>query len=84
MFLDLSSRVDLFAGEAGVAGLAFDPDYRSNGWFYVVYTPPGRKIRLSRFSVSAVDGAVVSNPSAKNTTVLSGFVFAIRSASSGE
>lgn len=53
VFLDLSSKVDLFAGEAGVAGLAFDPDYRGNGWFYVVYTPPGRKIRLSRFSVSA-------------------------------
>ena len=39
---------------------------------------------LARFSVSAVDGAVVSKPIAKNTTSLSGFSFAIRSASSGE
>ena len=39
---------------------------------------------LARLSVSAVDGAVVSKPIAKNTTVRSGFFFAIRSASSGE
>ena len=39
---------------------------------------------FARLSVSAVDGAVVSNPIAKNTTSRSGFAFAIRSASSGE
>ncbi len=39
---------------------------------------------LARLSVSAVDGAVVSNPIAKNTTSRSGFSRAIRSASSGE
>ena len=38
----------------------------------------------ARLSVSAVDGAVVSNPIAKNTTSRSGFCLAIRSASSGE
>ena len=39
---------------------------------------------FARFSVSAVEGAVVSKPIAKKTTVRSGFCFAIRSASSGE
>ena len=39
---------------------------------------------FARLSVSAVDGAVVSNPIAKKTTWRSGFDFAIRSASSGE
>ena len=39
---------------------------------------------LARLSVSAVDGAVVSKPIAKNTTSRSGLAFAIRSASSGE
>ena len=39
---------------------------------------------FARFSVSAVDGAVVSNPIAKKITSRSGFSFAIRSASSGE
>ena len=39
---------------------------------------------FARFSVRAVEGAVVSNPIAKKTTSRSGFAFAIRSASSGE
>ncbi len=39
---------------------------------------------FARFRVSAVDGAVVSKPIAKKTTVRSGFYFAIRRASSGE
>ena len=43
-------------------------------------TPSAR----ARFNVSAVEGAVVSNPIAKNTTSRSGFCLAIRSASSGE
>ena len=43
-------------------------------------TPSAR----ARLSVSAVEGAVVSNPIAKNTTSRSGFCLAIRSASSGE
>ena len=38
----------------------------------------------ARTSVTAVDGAVVSNPIAKNTTCLSGLSIAIFSASSGE
>ena len=38
----------------------------------------------ARLSVSAVEGAVVSKPMAKNTTSRSGFCLAIRKASSGE
>ena len=34
VFLDISSRV-LFGGEQGLLGLAFHPDYASNGFFYV-------------------------------------------------
>ena len=44
----------------------------------------GTPSAFARLSVSAVDGAVVSKPIAKNTTSRSGFSFAIRSASSGE
>ena len=43
-----------------------------------------RPSAFARLSVSAVEGAVVSNPMAKNTTCRSGFCLAIRSASSGE
>jgi glucose/arabinose dehydrogenase len=53
-FLDLSSKLDA-SGEGGALGLAFDPDYSSNGYFYVTYTllSPNRKVRLSRFRVGA-------------------------------
>ncbi|MHC4491295.1 MAG: PQQ-dependent sugar dehydrogenase [Planctomycetota bacterium] len=55
-FLDISSRVRS-GGEEGLLGLAFDPDYASNGYFYVQYTSsvPQRRNVLSRFTVSAGD-----------------------------
>ena len=37
VFLDISSRVSC-CGERGLLGLAFDPDYKTNGKFYVDYT----------------------------------------------
>ena len=36
-FLDLTARV-LAGGERGLLGMAFDPDYATNGFFYVYYT----------------------------------------------
>jgi uncharacterized repeat protein (TIGR03806 family) len=54
-FLDISARVTT-AGEEGMVGLAFHPNYASNGFFYVFYTTNvggGRRERLSRFKVSA-------------------------------
>jgi glucose/arabinose dehydrogenase len=37
-FLDLRDRVRYNGGEQGLLGLAFDPDYATNGRFYVDYT----------------------------------------------
>ncbi len=37
-FLDIRSRVKSTGGEQGLLGLAFDPNYSSNGRFYVNYT----------------------------------------------
>ena len=53
LFLDLSSRVSEAGEEEGLLGLAFDPDYRRNGYLYVYYSAafPRRSI-LSRFSTS--------------------------------
>src|SRR4051812_7132444 len=49
-FLDISSRV-VFNGEQGLLGLAFDPDYIHNGYFYVDYTAAGSgATHISRFS----------------------------------
>ncbi len=55
-FLDIRSRVNDRGNEEGLLGLAFDPQYRSNGYFYVYYSasPPRRSV-LSRFSVSPDD-----------------------------
>ena len=52
-------------------------------WLHIheKFASPSARARLR---VSAVEGAVVSNPIAKNTTSRSGFCLAIRSASSGE
>ncbi len=52
-FLDIQSSVGL-GGECGLLGLAFHPNYATNGYFYVNYTTgcPGLT-RISRFTVSA-------------------------------
>ncbi|OLC27354.1 MAG: hypothetical protein DME69_07085 [Verrucomicrobia bacterium] len=39
-FLDISGEVN-FSGEEGLLGLAFDPNYASNGRFYINYSAPG-------------------------------------------
>lgn len=58
VFLDLTNKV-LFGGEQGLLGLAFHPDYKNNGYFYVDYTTGNpRRTVISRFKVSA------SNPDA--------------------
>jgi hypothetical protein len=36
-FLDISARVN-YAGERGLLSMAFDPQYATNGFFYVYYT----------------------------------------------
>ncbi|MBX3463412.1 MAG: PQQ-dependent sugar dehydrogenase [Planctomycetes bacterium] len=55
VFLDLRA-VTQFGGEEGLLGLAFHPDYATNGWLYVYSTrgAPRRSV-LSRFTVSASD-----------------------------
>src|SRR5262249_17258332 len=62
-FLDLSDHVDV-SGEGGLLGLAFDPDYASNGAFYVSYTThdPGAGFTsiVSRLHVSADPNAAAA------------------------
>jgi glucose/arabinose dehydrogenase len=52
-FLDIDSKVNSFASERGLLGLAFHPDYANNGYFYVNYTNNSGDTRISRFSVTA-------------------------------
>ena len=57
-FLDISSRV-LSGGERGMLSVAFHPQYRTNGVFFVYFTGPSGEIRVERFTVS-------SNPDVAN------------------
>jgi len=41
--------------EQGVLGLAFDPDYATNGFFYVYYTNTEPRSRVVRYQVSSGD-----------------------------
>jgi glucose/arabinose dehydrogenase len=53
-FLDVSSKVVYDGGERGLLGLAFDPNYATNGFFYIYYTSqPAAAVTISRLSVSA-------------------------------
>lgn len=51
-FLDLSG-LTTGAGERGLLGLAFHPDYASNGRFFVNYTDLGGDTRVVEYSVGA-------------------------------
>jgi glucose/arabinose dehydrogenase len=50
-FLDITDRVH-FKGEQGLLGLAFDPLYATNGFFYVNYVNKAGNTQISRFRVS--------------------------------
>ena len=55
IFLDITDRVTS-GGETGLLGLAFHPDFETNGYFYVNYTAPNPlRTVISRFQVSAAN-----------------------------
>jgi len=54
--LDISSQV-LFAGEQGLLGMAFHPDFVNNGFFYVHYSASNpRRSVISRFTYNSQTG----------------------------
>jgi glucose/arabinose dehydrogenase len=61
-FLDVSSKTLYDGGERGLLGLAFDPSYTTNGFFYIYYTTqPAGDVTISRYSVSANANAADPN-----------------------
>jgi glucose/arabinose dehydrogenase len=54
-FLNITSRVQSASNEQGLLGMTFDPDYATNGYFYVYYINGSGSgtSRVSRFSVTA-------------------------------
>jgi len=67
-FLDITEEVDSSGNEQGLLGLAFHPQYGSNGQFYVYYTRdpgPGQdRSVVARYTVSAGDSDVANGASA--------------------
>jgi glucose/arabinose dehydrogenase len=56
VFLNITDRVNDSGNEEGLLGLAFHPNYETNGYFYVDYTASNpRRTVISRFSVSAAN-----------------------------
>ena len=55
VFLDLTEKVNDSGPEQGLLGLAFDPLFKSNGYFYTYYTGFDDLSFVSRFSVSNND-----------------------------
>ena len=49
LFLDIEDKVESADWEQGLLGLAFDPDFKNNGAYFVTYTIPGDALRLSKF-----------------------------------
>ena len=52
-FLDIRSRVEDGGSEQGLLGLAFHPDYASNGRFFVHYTRADRALVIAEYAVGA-------------------------------
>ncbi len=64
-FLDISDKVDDGSNEMGLLGLAFHPDFTSNGYFYVNYTVGNpTRTRICRFRVFNGNSAV-ADPSSE-------------------
>lgn len=60
-FLSLGSTVVLSGGERGLLGLAFHPNYATNGYFYINYTRAGDGATvIARYSVSTTDANVAN------------------------
>jgi glucose/arabinose dehydrogenase len=51
-FLNISDAVDDKGNEEGLLGLAFHPNFKSNGFFYLNYTVSSSETLVSRFSVT--------------------------------
>ncbi len=59
VFLDIENKVTA-GGERGLLGMAFHPEFKTNGYFYLNYTRnnTGLETVISRFTVNKKDAAV--------------------------
>ncbi len=64
-FLDIDSIVLTDSNEQGLLGLAFHPNYTSNGYFFVVYDNNNGDLELSRFTRSSTNSNLADTASRK-------------------
>jgi glucose/arabinose dehydrogenase len=62
IFLDISNNIAT-ANELGLLGFVFHPDFKTNGFLYVTYTPSENLAVVSRFKVSETDANMVDESS---------------------
>lgn len=55
LFLDITSKVNSGANERGLLGLAFHPEYKSNGYFFVNYTNSTGATVIARYKLKEND-----------------------------
>lgn len=63
-FLNISSKI-VFNGERGLLGLAFHPQYSTNGYFFVYYNNTAGNIVLARYNVTPANPDVADPNSEK-------------------
>lgn len=63
-FLNISSKI-IFNGERGLLGLAFHPQYSTNGYFFVYYNNTAGNIVLARYSVNPANPDTADSNSEK-------------------
>lgn len=63
-FMDISSKI-VYGGERGLLGLAFHPQYLTNGYFFVYYNNTAGNIVVARYKVSTTDPNVADPNSEK-------------------
>ncbi|MCU7616141.1 PQQ-dependent sugar dehydrogenase [Chryseobacterium sp. PBS4-4] len=63
-FLNISSKIT-YGGERGLLGLAFHPQYATNGYFFVYYNNTAGNIIVARYSVSTTNQNVADINSEK-------------------
>ncbi|NIF06314.1 T9SS type A sorting domain-containing protein [Chryseobacterium sp. Tr-659] len=63
-FLNISSKI-VFGGERGLLGLAFHPQYSTNGYFFVYYNNTAGNVVVARYTVSSADPNIADPNSEK-------------------
>ncbi|AZA93398.1 Quinoprotein glucose dehydrogenase B precursor [Chryseobacterium nakagawai] len=63
-FLDIAPKI-VYGGERGLLGLAFHPQYSTNGYFFVYYNNTAGNIVLARYSVNSTNPDIADPNSEK-------------------